>query len=119
MDQIKLKNMVFYGHTGCFEEEKKNGQKFVVTIEVFFDRITGCNTDKLEDTVNYAILCEKAKAIVESDTGNLIEHLAQQIADMVLYEAPEAASCAVTVGKPDAPVDAVFETMEVRIERTR
>ena len=119
MDRITLKNMVFFGHTGCFEEEKRNGQKFVITIEVFFDRITGCDTDKLEDTANYAVLCEKAKAIVESDTGNLIEHLAQQIADMVLKEVPEAVSCAVTVGKPDAPVDAVFETMEVRIERTR
>ena len=119
MDSITLKNMVFYGHTGCFEEEKRNGQKFVVTIEVYLDRIIGCDTDKLEDTANYAVLCEKAKAIVEGDRGNLIEHLAQLIADMVLSEVPDASSCAVTVSKPDAPVDAVFETMEVRIERTR
>ena len=117
MDKITLKNMVFFGHTGCLEKEKRNGQEFVVTIEVFFDRIIGCDSDNLEDTADYAVLCDKAKAIV--DTGDLIEHLAQMIADMVLSEVPEAVSCAVTVGKPNAPVDAAFETMEVRIERTR
>lgn len=119
MDSIVLKNMVFFGHTGCLEKEKRNGQKFTVTIEIFFDRIKGCDTDELDDTVDYADICAKAKAIVESDTGNLIEALAQKIADMVLSSAKDALSCVVTVGKPDAPVDAVFETMEVRIERTR
>ena len=86
---------------------------------MFFDRINGCDSDNLEDTADYAVLCDKAKEIVGCDSGNLIEHLAQMIADMVLKEVPEAVSCAVTVGKPNAPVDAVFETMEVRIERTR
>lgn len=119
MDSIVLKNMVFFGHTGCLEKEKRDGQKFVITIEIYFDRITGCDTDKLEDTADYAFICAKAKDIVEKDTGDLIEHLAQELADMVLSEVPEAGSCAVTVGKPNAPVDAVFETMEVRIERTR
>ena len=99
VDSIVLKNMVFFGHTGCLEKEKQNGQKFTVTIEIHFDRIKGCETDELEDTVDYADICAKAKEIVESDRGNL--------------------TCSVTVGKPDAPVDAVFETMEVRIERTR
>lgn len=119
MDSIVLKKMSFYGHTGCLEEEKAKGQIFIVTIEIFFDRIKGCDTDKLEDTADYAVICGKAKEIVENDKGNLIEHLAGQIADMVLKEAPDAKSCAVTVSKPEAPVDAVFETMEVRIERTR
>ena len=119
MDTIVLKNMIFYGYTGCFEEEKIKGQKFVITIEIRFDRIKGCDTDELSDTADYAVICDKAKEIVENDRGNLIEHLGQLLADMVLKEVPEASSCAVTVGKPDAPVYAVFQTMEVRIERSR
>lgn len=119
MDTIVLKNMIFYGHTGVLEEEKIKGQKFVITIEIRFDRIKGCDTDDLADTADYSVICDKAKEIVENDYGNLIEHLGQQIADMVMKEVPGAASCAVTVGKPDAPVFAVFQTMEVRIERTR
>ena len=39
MDSIVLKNMIFFGHTGVFEEEKVKGQKFVITIEIRFDRI--------------------------------------------------------------------------------
>lgn len=119
MDSIILKNMIFYGHTGVFEKEKIEGQKFVITIEIKFDRIKGCDTDELSDTADYSVICDKAKEIVENDHGNLIEHLGQLLADMVLEEVPSASSCAVTVGKPDAPVIAVFQTMEVRIERTR
>ena len=55
MDKITLKNMAFFGHTGCLEKEKRNGQEFVVTIEVFFDRIIGCDSDNLEDTADYAV----------------------------------------------------------------
>ena len=119
MDSIVLKNMIFFGHTGVFEEEKVKGQKFVITIEIRFDRIKGCDTDNLSDTVDYSVICDKAKEIVENDSGDLIEHLAQLLADMVLAEVPDASSCVITVGKPDAPVVAVFQTMEVRIERTR
>ena len=119
MDSIILKNMIFFGHTGVFEEEKAKGQKFVITIEIRFDRIKGCDTDELADTADYSVICEKAKEIVENDDGNLIEHLGQKLADMVLAEVPAASSCVVTVGKPDAPVFAVFQTMEVRIERSR
>ena len=119
MDKIILKDMVFYGHTGVFEEEKIKGQKFVVTIELNFDRIKGCDTDLLSDTADYSVICDKAKVIVGNDFGNLIEHLAQLLANMVLDEVPAASSCKVTVGKPDAPVSAVFRTMEVIIERSR
>lgn len=119
MDTIVLKNMIFFGHTGVYEIEKARGQKFVITIEIRFDKIRGCDTDQLKDTADYSTICAKAQEIVENDTGNLIEHLGQRLADMVLAEVPSASSCLVTVGKPDAPVDAVFQTMEVRIERTR
>ena len=63
MDSIVLKNMIFYGHTGVFEEEKVKGQKFVITIEIRFDRIKGCDTDNLADTADYSVICDKAKEI--------------------------------------------------------
>ena len=119
MDVITLKNMDFFGHTGDLPEEKENGQLFTVTAELYFDEIKGAETDRLEDTVNYAEVYDLIKDIVANDNSDLIEHLAKKIADVILDLAPECVKTAVTVSKPEAPLDGIFETMQVRIERGR
>ncbi|SCW66464.1 dihydroneopterin aldolase [Ruminococcaceae bacterium YRB3002] len=119
MDIIRLKNMEFFGHTGCLPEEKENGQKFIVTCEIFYDQIRGRVTDSLNDTCDYSLVYSRVKKIVEEDRGNLIEHLAWVIAGDVLRTARDAVSVTVTVSKPDCPVDGKFETMEAVISRGR
>lgn len=119
MDVITLKNMDFFGHTGVLPKEKENGQLFTVTAELFFDEISGAETDRLEDTTNYAELYDLIRELVENDRSDLIEHLAKKICDVILDYSPECIKTAVTVSKPDAPVDGIFETMQVRIERGR
>ena len=111
--------MEFEGHTGCFDFEKKEGQKFIVSLDIFIERIKGCYTDDLSDTVDYAKIYEVTKAVVTSDEGDLIEHLAQKISDGVLGSDGRIEKVRVTVSKPDAPVKGIFETMEVSIERQR
>ena len=119
MDVITLKNMDFFGHTGVHPEEKENGQLFTVTAELYFDEIKGVETDRLEDTTSYSEVYALIKDIVENDYGDLIEHLAGKIAKVILDFSPECVKTAVTVSKPDAPIDGIFETMQVRIERGR
>ncbi|MCH4153714.1 MAG: dihydroneopterin aldolase [Saccharofermentans sp.] len=119
MDKIVLKNMCFYAHTGCLPEEKLHGQNFMVTVEIIFNRISGSETDRLEDTVNYAMAYDIIKNTVCDDRSNLIEHLAQRVADAVLSISPECVRTVVTVSKPQAPIDGVFDAMEVTVERER
>ena len=111
--------MEFEGHTGCFDFEKKDGQKFIVSMDLFVDRIKGCYTDELSDTVDYSKIYEVTKQTVTGDDGNLIEHLAQKIADAVLEADKRILKVRVNVSKPEAPVKGIFETMEVTIERNR
>ena len=84
MDKITLSKMEFEGHTGCFDFEKQNGQKFIVSLELFADRIKGCYTDELADTIDYSKIYEVTKKTVTEDRGNLIEALARKISDNVL-----------------------------------
>lgn len=119
MDKITLSKMDFEGHTGCFDFEKKDGQKFIVSLDLFVDRIKGCYTDELSDTVDYSKVYEITKEIVTSDSGNLIECLAQKIADGVLKSDSRIEKVIVTVSKPEAPVKGIFETMEVTIGRAK
>ena len=119
MDKIKLSKMEFEGHTGCLDFEKKDGQKFIVSLELFMDRIKGCYTDDLSDTVDYSKIYEITKEVVTEDKGDLIECLAQKISDAVLKADSRIAKVIVSVSKPDAPVKGIFETMEVTIVRRR
>ena len=119
MDSITLKNMEFFGHTGCLPEEKENGPRFVVTVVIVFEEIKGKVTDDLNDTCDYSKVFEKVKETVESDRSDLIEHLAYKIGGVVLDIAEGSAAVCVTVSKPDCPIDGKFETMEVSITRER
>lgn len=119
MDKISIVKMEFEGHTGCFDFEKKDGQKFIVSMDLFLDRIKGCYTDDLADTVDYSKIYEVTKAVVNGDKGNLIESLAQKISDAVLGSDDRIEKVIVTVSKPEAPVKGVFETMAVTVERRK
>ena len=119
MDKITLSKMEFEGHTGCFDFEKKDGQMFIVSLDLFVDRIRGCYTDDLADTVDYSKIYEVTKETVTGDDGNLIERLAQKIADAVLEADKRILKVRVNVSKPEAPVKGIFETMEITIERNR
>lgn len=109
--------MKFFGHTGCFEEEKRNGQTFYVTVKLGIDSILGSYTDDLNDTVNYADVYDICKNIVTTYDNNLIEYLAGVIADKILEKDSRIDEAEVTVSKPEAPVDGEFETMAVTIKR--
>lgn len=119
MDYILLSKMRFFGHTGCFEEEKLNGQTFYVTVKLGFNSILGSYTDKLTDTINYAEVYDICKNIVTSFSNDLIEYLAGSIADKILDFDSRIEEVEVTVSKPEAPVDGDFETMAVTINRTK
>ena len=119
MDKIILRNIKAFGHTGCLQEEKENGQFFYVTLELFCEDIPGKRSDDLEDTIDYAKATDIVIRTVSEDKSNLIEHLAYKIGNEVLAFNSLASSVDVTVSKPSAPVDAEFETMEVRITVAR
>ncbi len=119
MDRISLKEMKLFGYTGCLPEEKKNGQYFYVSIDMFVKFIPGAVSDELSSTVNYAEVYEIAKKIVENSGFDLIEHLAHEIGREVIASYDLVDAVKVTVRKPDAPVDGVFESMETEINIKR
>lgn len=117
MDKIVLRNMEFWGRIGCLPEEKTKDARYLVTVELFIDEIAGADSDRLSDTVDYSKVFEIARDVIESGPMDLIEYAAGRIAREVKARYAEVSRAAVTISKPDAPIDGVFETMEVTIER--
>lgn len=118
MDRIEITGIEAVGHHGVLEHEREFGQRFVVDISLGVDLATAGATDRLEDTVDYAALVERAVALLTGTPVRLLEHLAERIAADCLDD-PRVRDVAVTVHKPAAPVSALVRDVAVRVERHR
>ena len=118
-DRIILQGMRFYGYHGVNPEEKAQGQSYLVDLEAEVDLAQSGYTDALDDTVSYTHLYRAIRAIMEGPSRNLLERLAQEIADRLLADFPLEA-VTVTVKKPNPPIkDSFIDCAAVRIHRRR
>jgi dihydroneopterin aldolase len=104
------------GHHGVFDFERREGQVFVVDLVLGLDTRPAARSDDLRDTVDYGSLVVGVKETIENDPVDLIETLAQRIADLCLAD-PRVAWTEVTVHKPGAPVQATFRDIALTVTR--
>jgi dihydroneopterin aldolase len=116
MDKIIAKGLTFKGYHGVLPQEKELPQKFIVDLNLFLDLRPAGIEDDLQKTVNYDEVYKQVKRIVEKETYNLIEALAENIAASLLLRFP-LERVEVTVYKPEAPVDGEFDYFGVNIVR--
>ncbi len=115
--KVVLAGLEFHGRHGVFEEEAKFGARFVVDCELTWDFAD--LTDQLGATVNYAAVYEGVRAEVTERRYQLIEMLAERIAERLLSEHPRLARVLVRVHKPHAPLPGIFRDVYAEIERDR
>ena len=118
MGTIRLKNMQFYGFHGVDKSEKHLGGRFEVDVEMKLSLKKSCNSDELDDTVNYEKIYKTVDTCVNKDKFYLIEALANSIAKDILINFP-INSILVRVRKPHAPVKGVLDTIEVELNRSK
>jgi len=114
-DKIIMTGMPFYGFHGIFEHERELGQQFTVDLEITLNLNKAGQTDDLADTLDYVAVYHKIKEVVENRRFNLLETLAQRIADVVL--APPVTEVLVRVKKTVMPVPGQFHPVAVQIVR--
>lgn len=118
MDKISLSNMKFLGYHGCEDFEKQKGQTFEVDVEFFSDLTTAGQTDRLEHAINYVDIFAKIKGVMENERHNLLERVAQRVADQVLEE-PGIAEVIVRIRKPGVLLSGLLNWVQVEIRRNR
>ena len=117
-DELSVTGIECFAHHGVFDFERREGQTFVVDLVLGFDTRAAAATDDLAETVNYGTLVMDVKAAVERDPVDLVETVAQRIADVCLTD-PRVEWARVTLHKPDAPIDATYSDVALTITRTR
>jgi dihydroneopterin aldolase len=117
-DRIALTGLTVRGNHGVFDFERREGQDFVVDVELEVDTGAAAASDDLADTVHYGELAERLAAVLGGDPVNLLERLADRLARVCLAD-ERVVAATVTVHKPQAPIPLSFSDVAVTIRRTR
>lgn len=117
MDKIYINNLEFIGFHGVFPEEKKLGQKFLVSLELTVDTREAGKTGDLTKSVHYGLVAQDVEKLFLEKSIDLIETCAENIAEMVLKKYELVKEIKVVVKKPWAPLQMHFENVAVEITR--
>ena len=92
MDQIKIENLKVYAYHGVYESEKDKGQNFYVNATLYTDVREAALNDDYEMTTDYAAVCQVIKETMVSRTFDLIETVAERVAEAILATFPKIES---------------------------
>jgi len=116
-DSIKIEGITAFGFHGVYTEERAKGQKFIVDVKLSLS-LQGIKDD-LSKTVNYADVAHLVVRHITGEPVNLIETVAESIADEILKDFPLVKKVKVKVHKPEAPINLEFADVIVKIEKER
>ena len=117
MDKIRIKNLEVFANHGVFEEEKKNGQIFIVDLTLLLDTRKAGQIDALIDSVDYGEVCHFVDETMKKDSFDLIETVAENLAKELLLKFDKINEVELEIKKPSAPIGLPFEYVSVKINR--
>jgi dihydroneopterin aldolase len=113
---IELRGILLHGHHGVLEQERRDGQRFLVDVELDLDDDTAAVTDRIEDAVDYRRVVAQVAAVSGARAYHLLEAFATALADALLADLPVTA-VRVRVRKPDVVLEPPVEYAAVSVER--
>ncbi len=99
VDEIIIESLKLSAYVGINQWEQKIKQTLLVDIHLFYD--FSHTNDKIEETINYDALCQNIEAYVEQRNFQLIETIANEIANEIFTQFP-VQRVKISVSKPYA-----------------
>ncbi|MFT4282144.1 dihydroneopterin aldolase [Microbacterium sp.] len=117
-DRISITGIRAIGYHGVYAHERRDGQEFVADVVLELSLRPAAASDDVADTVHYGEVAEGVAAVLSGEPADLIETVAERIADGVLgFSKVDAVT--VTVHKPQAPIAVPFGDVAITIRRSR
>ena len=116
--EIELRGLSIYTHHGVTEEEREVGQR--LEFDVTFD-VPDCDavlTDRLEDTVDYAEVCDIVVLAATERRYKTLERLCKVIGER-LMERYRCESVRVRAAKPEPPLPLAIQEVAVEVTQER
>jgi dihydroneopterin aldolase len=118
-DRIVLSNLVFSARHGLLPHERTTSQRFEVDVELHLDLRPAGLADDIARTIDYRAVATTVRSIVESTTFDLIEALAEAIAQELLAEQPLADAVVIRIRKPEVDLGTPLDHAAVEVTRAR
>ena len=118
MGQIRLNGMEFFAYHGCYPEEQRLGNHFLVDVVMDTEMEKASKTDDLNDALNYAEVYELVKQEM-SIRSHLLEHVSARILNILFERFPQLDRVEVRVSKLNPPVGGQVKEVSVRQQRFR
>jgi 7,8-dihydroneopterin aldolase/epimerase/oxygenase len=116
--EVEIRGLSIFTHHGVTEAEREIGQR--LEIDVSFD-VPDCDavlTDRLEDTVDYAEVCDIVALGATERSYRTLERLCHVIAERLMVRF-ECQSVQVRAAKPEPPLPIAVEQVAVEVVHER
>jgi dihydroneopterin aldolase len=116
---IEITGLSLYTHHGVDAAEREVGQRLVFDLSFDLSDCDATVTDRVEDTVDYADVCQQVALAASERSYATLERLCAAVADRMI-DRYDADSVTVRATKPEPPIPLPVEevTVEVWKERT-
>ncbi len=117
-DRIEVRGLRLVGRHGVLPEERERAQPFEIDLDIEADLGPAASSDDLGRTLDYGVLAASVAALVEKESFQLLEALAEAVASLVL-EHPLCEAVGVRVRKLRPPVALDLGSVAVFVHRRR
>jgi len=113
---IEIAGLSLYTHHGVSEAEREVGQRLVIDLRLDIGQTDATVTDSIEDTVDYAEVCQLVALVAQQRSHRTLERLCSTIADRLLSDY-ELEGVWVKASKPEPPIALPVEEVSVEVWR--
>jgi dihydroneopterin aldolase len=110
---IEISGLSLFTHCGVTAAEREVGQRLLLDLRLDAGECDATVTDRIEDTIDYAQVCEVANLVAQQRSYRTLERLCTAVADRLLSQF-EARAVWVKAAKPEPPF--ALPVTEVSVE---
>jgi 7,8-dihydroneopterin aldolase/epimerase/oxygenase len=113
---IEISGLSLYTHHGVSAAEREVGQRLMVDLRLDLGESDATVTDRVEDTVDYAEVCQLVALVAQQRSYQTLERLCSALADRLLTDF-ELEAVWVKVAKPEPPIPLPVAEVSVEVWR--
>jgi 7,8-dihydroneopterin aldolase/epimerase/oxygenase len=113
---VEITGLSLYTQHGVSDAERELGQRLVIDVAFELADCDAMVTDRVEDTVDYAEVCEQVALAAQERSYRTLERLCAAIADRLMNRYG-ADSVRVKAAKPEPPIPLPVDEVSVEVWR--
>jgi dihydroneopterin aldolase len=113
---VEITGLSLYTHHGVSDAEREVGQRLVLDLRLDLGATDATVTDSIEDTVDYAEVCQLVALVAQQRSHKTLERLCSTIAERLLADY-ELEGVWVKAAKPEPPIALSVDEVSVEVWR--